>query len=101
MDFLMIFFEKALIQININLHPSSAGIGRRLKTPRFILITAPRMKINFHPSFIHSLTSPTIPIGPLRFCSASSLSLGVSGRKIFPRIRAIHFPVRILCTYIS
>lgn len=73
----------ALYTIKINLHPSRAGIGRRLKTQRLIDIIAVRMIRNITPAPRLEVIKSTIPIGPAKLSTASSLSTGVSGKNIF------------------
>jgi hypothetical protein len=69
--------------IKTNLQPSSAGIGSKLNTQRFMLIIAHIMSIKISHAHILLLIKSTIQIGQLICCKASSLSVGVSGRKIF------------------
>jgi hypothetical protein len=95
----MAFFQNnfsmmPLTKININLHPSSAGIGKRLKTHKFILIIAAMMNINFIPAESEFVIKSTIPIGPLTCSIASCLSIGVSGTTIFFTKLPIHWNVR-------
>ena len=81
--FQRIFFINQFIIININLHQSSAGMGSKLKTHRFILIIAHNIikKIN-HPA-IEFVIKSTIQIGQLTCLIASLLSSFVLGLNIF------------------
>jgi hypothetical protein len=54
-----------LIVIKINLHQSNAGIGNKLKIPRFIEIIAHKIRININHSDNELLTKFTIHIGQL------------------------------------
>jgi len=71
------------IQRRSNLHPSSAGIGRRLKTQRFTDMIAHRIKRSIIPPARESVIRLTIPIGPETFSIASLRSSGVSGKNTF------------------
>jgi hypothetical protein len=102
----IIFFQNRLfitplIKINTNLHPSSAGIGRRLNTPKLIDIIAQIIRRNI----IHSLNAlvmkSTIHTGPLTCASASCLSFGVSGVNIFFTRIPSHLKVRSDWLYVS
>ena len=71
------------ITININLHQSKAGIGKRLKTHKFILIIAHIIIKNTTQAFREFDIKSTIHIGPAKLSIASCLSLGFSGLNIF------------------
>jgi hypothetical protein len=60
--------------IKINLPPSSAGIGSKLNTHKFILITAAMINKNFTQADNEFVIKSTIPIGPLTCFIASDLS---------------------------
>jgi hypothetical protein len=79
--------------ININLHQSNAGIGNKLKTHKFIDITAHIINIKIIQALIELLIKSTIHIGQLTCLIASSLSLGVSGLNIFFTNIHIHLNV--------
>jgi hypothetical protein len=82
------FFQNILLKIefkiiNKNLHQSKAGIGKRLKTQRFIEIKAQIISKNKIQLEKVSLIKFTIQIGQLIEFIASCLSVFVSGVKIF------------------
>jgi hypothetical protein len=60
-----IFFTMLFITISTNLQPSSAGIGRRLKTQRLIDIMAHKIRRNTNPLSRDFVTKSTTPIGQL------------------------------------
>jgi hypothetical protein len=68
------FLMNQLIVININLPPSRAGIGSKLNTHKFILITAAMINKNLIPADREFVIKSTIPIGQLTCCIASVLS---------------------------
>jgi len=92
---------KLRIQRRSILHQSSAGIGRRLNTPRFTEISAESIMSNVIPELRAPVITETIPIGPATESSACSLSLGVSGAKIFFHSKPSHERVSLDCTYTS
>jgi hypothetical protein len=71
------------IIINTNLHQSRAGIGSKLNTPRFMLITAQIININIIQFEIDLVIKSTTPIGHETCFIASCLSVGVLGATIF------------------
>jgi hypothetical protein len=72
-----------LILIKRNLHQSSAGIGSKLNTQRFIDIIAAMIKINATHASRELATRWTIQIGHFILDTASVLSSGVLGENIF------------------
>jgi len=83
MNFLQnIAFTNQFIIIKKNLHQSRAGIGNKLKTQRFILITAVIISKNIIHSHIDLLMKSTIHIGQLIDCIAVSLSFSSFGANI-------------------
>jgi hypothetical protein len=96
----IIFFQNilAIIQliiIRINLHPSRAGIGSKLKTHKLIDIIAQIINIKLIPFCIELLIKSTIHIGHFTCFIASVLCSGVSGVKILTNNNLIHLNVRI------
>jgi len=69
--------------IKINLHPSRAGIGKRLKTHKLILIIAHKISIKINHADIEFVIKSTIHIGQLTCSIASDRSVGVLGLNIF------------------
>jgi hypothetical protein len=78
-----IFFIIEFVNISKNLHQSSAGIGKRLKTQRLIETIAQNITKNTNQASKELLMKSTIQIGQLTDSIASCLSSGVSGLKIF------------------
>ena len=79
--------------MNKNLHQSSAGIGNKLNTHKFIEIIAHIITININQALSESFIKSTIHIGQLRDSIASFLSTGVSGLNIFLTKIHIHLNV--------
>ena len=96
----IVFFHKISFVIEFiiiikNLHQSKAGIGNKLNIHKLIEMIAQIININIIHSEIEDEIKSTIQIGQLTCCKASSLSLGVSGTKIFQRSSFSHLKVNI------
>ena len=87
--------------MKINLPQSRAGIGSKLNTHKFILITAVIINKNFTHADKEFVIKSTIPIGPLTCLIASVLSWGVAGLNIFFTNIQIHLNVRRDWLYVS
>lgn len=81
-----VFQNRVSINVRIhksnNLPQSSAGIGRRLKTHKFIDIIAQSTMRSINPHSNDCVITLTIQIGPATCSIAPVLSSGVSGKNI-------------------
>ena len=87
--------------MKINLHQSSAGIGKRLNTQRLIEIIAQITTKNIIQPSKEWLMKSTIQMGQLTCSKASVLSFGVSGLNIFLINIHNHLNVNNVWLYVS